>query len=194
MSAGRLPRPVLSIDGQETISELISACEASVLCCLFLCSGAIISAADTNSMQGFGGSLAGGNRSKATPRLRSGSASIRLSIQCEMHLGGQKSTWASRSGYGPGDPEQIYFILMSFAMKCSIDNVYSARLVPPMAEELEGGHLLLVTTHHLAVEQLGPHLEVVHRHETNPDEHRTFGFACVENATLSINPRTAAFR
>jgi hypothetical protein len=65
-----------------------------------------------------------------------------------------------------------------------------------MAEELEGGHPLLVTTHHLAVEQIGPHLEVVHRlhHETNPDEHRTFGYACVENATLRINPRTAAFR
>ena len=39
-------------------------------------------------------------------------------------------------------------------------------------------------------------LRWLHRlhHETNPDEHRTFGYACVENATLSINPRTAAFR
>ena len=31
-----------------------------------------------------------------------------------------------------------------------------------MAEELEGGHPLLVTTHHLAIDQTGPHLEVVH--------------------------------
>jgi hypothetical protein len=65
-----------------------------------------------------------------------------------------------------------------------------------MAEKLKGSHALLVTAHDLAVDQAGAHLEVVHRlhHETNPDEHRTFGYACVENATLSINPRTAAFR
>jgi hypothetical protein len=31
-----------------------------------------------------------------------------------------------------------------------------------MAEELEGGHPLLVTTHHLAIDQTGLHLEVVH--------------------------------
>ena len=31
-----------------------------------------------------------------------------------------------------------------------------------MAEKLEGSHALLVTAHHLAVDQAGPHLEVVH--------------------------------
>ena len=30
-------------------------------------------------------------------------------------------------------------------------------------EHMEGSHALLVTTHHLAVDQAGPHLEVVHR-------------------------------
>jgi hypothetical protein len=36
------------------------------------------------------------------------------------------------------------------------------RLVPPVAQELEGGHALLITTHHLAVDQAGPDLEVIH--------------------------------
>jgi len=35
-------------------------------------------------------------------------------------------------------------------------------LVPPMTQELEWSHSLRVTTHHLAVDQAGPHLEVVH--------------------------------
>ena len=36
------------------------------------------------------------------------------------------------------------------------------RLVPPVAEQLEGSHPLLVAAHHLAVDQAGPHLQVVH--------------------------------
>ena len=37
------------------------------------------------------------------------------------------------------------------------------RLVPPVAEQLEGSQPALVTAHHLAVDQAGPDLEVVHR-------------------------------
>ena len=36
------------------------------------------------------------------------------------------------------------------------------RLVPAVAEQLEGGQPPLVAAHHLAVDQAGPHLEVVH--------------------------------
>ena len=37
-----------------------------------------------------------------------------------------------------------------------------ARLVPPAAERLEDGQTPLVAAHDLAVDQAGPHLEVVH--------------------------------
>ena len=36
------------------------------------------------------------------------------------------------------------------------------RLVPPMAQELERSHSLLITTNDLAIDQAGPHLEVIH--------------------------------
>ena len=36
------------------------------------------------------------------------------------------------------------------------------RLVPAMAKHLEGSHALLIAAHNLAVDQTGPHLEVVH--------------------------------
>ena len=35
-------------------------------------------------------------------------------------------------------------------------------LVPPMPEQLEYGKALIITAHHLAVDQAGPDLEVVH--------------------------------
>jgi hypothetical protein len=37
-----------------------------------------------------------------------------------------------------------------------------SRLVPPVPEHLEGGRTLLVAAHNFAVEQAGPHFEVVH--------------------------------
>ena len=36
------------------------------------------------------------------------------------------------------------------------------RLVPPMAQQLEGGQTPLVTAHYLAVDQAGPDLKAVH--------------------------------
>jgi hypothetical protein len=36
-------------------------------------------------------------------------------------------------------------------------------LVPAMAEQLKGGQPSLIAAHHLAIDQAGPHLEVVHR-------------------------------
>ena len=70
-----------------------------------------------------------------------------------------------------------------------------AGLVAPVAEQLKGSPAFLIATHHLAVDEAGPNLAMVHGlHDENNPAEQTFGFACVENATLRINPRTPAFR
>jgi hypothetical protein len=66
-----------------------------------------------------------------------------------------------------------------------------AGLVAPVAVS----PAFLIATHHLAVDEAGPNLAMVHGlHDENNPAEQTFGFACVENATLRINPRTPAFR
>ena len=68
-------------------------------------------------------------------------------------------------------------------------------LVAPVAEQLKGSPAFLIATHHLAVDEAGPNLAMVHGlHDENNPAEQTFGFACVDNATLRINPRTPAFR
>jgi hypothetical protein len=70
-----------------------------------------------------------------------------------------------------------------------------AGLVAPVAEQLKGSPAFLIATHHLAVDEAGPNLAMVHGlHDENNPAEQTFGFACVDNATLRINPRTPAFR
>ena len=70
-----------------------------------------------------------------------------------------------------------------------------AGLVAPVAEQLTGSPRLSHRNTHLTVDEAGPNLTMVHGlHDENNPAEQTFGFACVDNATLRINPRTPAFR
>jgi hypothetical protein len=64
---------------------------------------------------------------------------------------------------GLTDPDRLTPQVRAVQLQQVEDVQEGPRLVPPVAEQLEGSHSLRITTHHLAVDQAGARFEPVHR-------------------------------